>query len=287
MTYDLAGRTVLVTGACGGLGVALAEALRAKGARLALVDLDADHVTDRARRLGDQRAAAGWAADVRDLDRLIEVAASVRAHFGRFDVVVAAAGVLGPLTALGTTREADWQRVVDVNLGGVWRTFKATAPHVTEVRGHMLALSSMIGFIHPPLLGSYAASKAGVWALCDSLRLELRGSGVTVGSVHPIIFRTPMIGDALESPAASALVRDFTGVFAPVPLPTVVEAVVRGIERRSAHVVTPRRVRPAARAAGLAQAALERIHFRPRAISEAVRLGSLPDQPRRDATTPS
>ena len=86
--------------------------------------------------------------------------------------------------------------------------------------GHLVAVSSLIAYIHPPLLASYAASKAGVAAKTDVVRLEMRAVGVTVGSVHPIIFRTPMIGDALSSPAAVELVKDFTGAFKTVELDT-------------------------------------------------------------------
>jgi NAD(P)-dependent dehydrogenase (short-subunit alcohol dehydrogenase family) len=274
MRYDLAGRTIAVTGASGGLGTALAEALRAKNAGIALLDLDADRVEAQAERLGDARVARGWAADVRDLEPLSHVMGEVREHFGRLDVVIAGAGVLGPVTALSATTAPDWDRVIDVNLNGVWRTFKAAAPHVAEQRGHLLAMSSMVGLIHPPMLGSYAASKAGVWALCNALRPELRTTGVTVGSVHPIIFRTPMIGDALDSPAAVELVNDFRGVFQTMPLETVVADIVRGLERRSARVVSPRRLRPAALAPGLAQAVVERAFFRPASIRRAVELGA-------------
>ncbi len=276
MRYDLNGRTVAVTGAGGGLGTALAEALRAEGARVALLDLDADRLAAQAARLGDTRAARAWAADVRDLDNLTTVMGRVREHFGRLDVAVAAAGVLGPVTALSAATATDWDRVIEVNLGGVWRTFKAAAPHVTERRGHLMAMSSMVGYIHPPMLGAYAASKAGVGALCDSLRLELRTIGVTVGSVHPIIFRTPMIGDALDSPAAVELVNGFRGVFQTVPLPDVVADIIRGLKRRSARVVTPRRLQVAALASGLAQAVAERAYFRPAAVRRAVELGGVP-----------
>lgn len=274
MRYDLAGRTIAITGAGGGLGIALAEALRAKNANVALIDLDGSRVDAQAQLLGNAQVARGWAADVRDLENLTDVMSEIREHFGRLDVVIAGAGVLGPVKALSTTTAPDWDRVIDVNLNGVWRTFKAAAPHVAEQRGHLLAMSSMVGFIHPPMLGSYAASKAGVWALCDALRLELRTAGVTVGSVHPIIFRTPMIGDALDSPAAVELVNDFRGVFQTVPLETVVADIVRGLERRSARVVSPRRLRPAALAPGLAQAVIERAFFRPASIRRAVQLGA-------------
>jgi NAD(P)-dependent dehydrogenase (short-subunit alcohol dehydrogenase family) len=284
MRYDLNGRTIAVTGAGGGLGTALVEALRAEGARLALLDLDADRVEVLATHLGDARTARGWAADVRDLDNLTTVMGEVREHFGSLDVAIAAAGVLGPVTALSAATANDWDRVIEVNLGGVWRTFKAAAPHVTAQRGHLMAMSSMVGYIHPPMLGAYAASKAGAWALCDALRLELRTTGVTVGSVHPIIFRTPMIGDALDTPAAVELVNGFTGVFQTVPLQTVVTDIIRGLKRRSARVITPRRLQVAALAPGLAQALAERAFFRPATIRRAVELGAITSTPDRAKT---
>ena len=134
----------------------------------------------------------------------------------------------------------------------------------------------MIAYIHPPLLASYAASKAGVAAMTDVVRLEMRAIGVTVGSVHPVIFRTPMIGDALSSPAAAELVKDFTGAFKTVELDTVVDEIIRGIERRAKRTVVPRQHGAAARVPGLAQAAIERLLFGPRSVARAIQLGSEP-----------
>ena len=201
----------------------------------------------------------------------------VAEHFGAVDVAVAGAGVLGALETIETGSASDWDRVIDVNLNGAWRTLKAAAPHVSAARGHLVAVSSLIAYVHPPLLASYSASKAGVAAMCDVLRLEMREQGVTVGSVHPAIFRTPLIGDALSSPAAAELVRDFTGVFKTVPLDAVVANVVRGIERRSRRTVVPRRHRSTALVPGLAQAAVERLAFRRAAVARAIELGSTID----------
>lgn len=273
---DLRGRTVVITGAGGGLGVALAAALRARGATLALLDLDHEALDDQARALGGEHVARGWSVDVRDLPALERTMQEAADHFGGIDVVVAGAGVLGPVRTMGATSPDDWDRVIDINLGGVWRTLKAGAPHVSRRQGHLLALSSMIAYIHPPLLGGYAASKAGVAALCDVLRLELRAVGVTVGSAHPVIFRTALIDDGFTSPAAAELVNDFTGIFRPVPLDDVVAAVVEGIQRRSARFTVPREHRAAVLVPGLAQAAIERLAFRPRTIRRAIELGSHP-----------
>jgi len=177
---------------------------------------------------------------------------------------------------MSRTVPADWDRVIDINLNGVWRTLKAAAPHVQATGGHLVAVSSMIAYVHPPLLASYAASKAAVAAMADVVRLEMRAVGVTVGSVHPVIFRTPMIGDALSSAAAVELVKDFTGAFKTVELDIVVDGIVRGIERRAKRIVVPRQHGPAALIPGLAQAAIERLLFRPRTIARAIELGSAP-----------
>lgn len=281
MRLDLPGRTIAITGAGGGLGAGLARALRAHGANVALLDLTTEGVDAHAARLGGDRHARAWAVDVRDFDAQQQVFGEVAEHFGAVDVVIAGAGVLGPLQTIGPTDPADWDRVIDINLGGTWRTLKAAAPHVQATGGHLVAVSSMIAYVHPPLLAAYAASKAGVAAMADALRLEMRAVGVTVGTVHPVIFRTPLIGDALSSPAAAELVKDFTGAFRTVELDAVVAAVVRGIERRSRRTVVPRQHAPTALVPGLAQAAIERLLFRPRTIARAIELGSTPT-----ATTP-
>jgi len=273
---DLPGKTVAITGAGGGLGAGLAQALRAHGANVALLDLTADRIEAHSARLGGERYARGWAVDVRDFDAQQRIFAEVAEHFGAIDVVIAAAGVLGPLQTIGPTNPADWDRVIEINLNGVWRTLKAAAPHVQASGGHLVAISSMIAYIHPPLLASYAASKAGVAAMADAIRLEMRAVGVTVGTVHPVIFRTPMIGDALSSPAAVELVNDFTGAFKTVELETVVDAILRGIEHRAKRTVIPRQHGPTALFPGLAQAAIERLLFRPATVARAIELGSAP-----------
>jgi len=275
---DLPGKTVAITGGGGGLGGSLARALRAHGANVALLDLTADGVQAQAARLGGDRYARGWAVDVRDFDAQEQVFAEVAEHFGGIDVVIAGAGVLGPLQTVGATDPADWDRVIDINLNGAWRTLKAAAPHVEATGGHLVAVSSMVAYIHPPLLASYAASKAAVAAMADAVRLELRAVGVTVGSVHPVIFRTPMIGDALSSPAAVELVKDFTGAFRTVDLETVVDEIVRGIERRAKRTVIPRQHRATPFIPGFTQAVIERLLFRPRMVARAIQLGSEPSR---------
>ena len=178
--YNLAGRTVAITGSTGGLGSALAEALRARGANLALLDLDRDSVEKQAGRLGSVGVARGWAVDVRDLSTLDHAMGAAADHFGRIDVVIANAGITPPAAPLWDLKGEDFERTIDINLNGVWRTFRAGVPHVEKTRGYLLAISSMAAFVHGPLNGPYCATKAGVWALADSTRLELRDAASTL-----------------------------------------------------------------------------------------------------------
>jgi len=269
--YDLAGRTVLLTGSTGGLGTALAQSLRVRGANLALLDLDGDLAEEQAASLGSDAVARGWAADVRRLDDLRAATDAAAAHFGRIDVVIANAGVAPKFLPLEAQHEDDFTRVVDINLNGVWRTFRAALPHVKEQRGYLLAISSMAAFVHSPLNGPYVAAKAGVWAMCDATRLEVRHHGVRVGSAHPTFFKTPMM-DAVETDAAGTILwgGNRKGLWKMLELDQVTETIVRGIERRSNMIVAPRRNELAARVPGLVGPLVDRIGFRGNTIPDAI-----------------
>lgn len=106
------------------------------------------------------------------MESLTAAMAAAEAHFGGIDVVIAAAGIGFP-GSMETVEPDEFDRFIDINLNGVWRVFRAALPQVKARRGYMLAVSSMAAFIHSPLQGHYIASKAGVWALCNSVRLEL------------------------------------------------------------------------------------------------------------------
>jgi NAD(P)-dependent dehydrogenase (short-subunit alcohol dehydrogenase family) len=84
----------------------------------------------------------------------------VSEHVGAIDVIVAGAGVLGPLETIDIASANDWDRVIDINLNGAWRTLKAAAPHLAASQGHIVAISSLIAYVHPPLLASYVARRA-------------------------------------------------------------------------------------------------------------------------------
>ncbi len=193
-------------------------------------------------------------------------------HFGRIDVIIANAGIecMQPMWKMSPDY---FERVIDINLTGVWRTFRAALPHVTEQRGYMLAISSMAAFVHSPLQGAYTASKAGVWAMCDTTRLEVRSRGVKVGSVHPTFFHTPMMDKVWADPAGVSIWGgNKTGLWRTVSLESVGESIVTGIEKRSRLIVCPRRNALFARTPGLVQPVIDRIGFSDRTIIEANRL---------------
>ena len=267
--YHLDGRTVAITGSTGGLGAALAQALRARGANLVLLDVDETQVAAQAETLGGPIVAFSARVDVRDLTSLEAAMALAATHFGRIDVVIANAGV-APVGTLETLDPAEFNRAVDVNLNGVWRTFRAGLPYVEKQHGVLLAISSMAAFVHSPLQSPYTASKAGVWAMCDTIRLELRHRGVAVGSVHPTFFPTPMLAAAHDDAAARLLWGGNTGgLFKMITLELVVEETVTGIERRAKTIIVPRRNTLIAKTPGIFRPLIERLGFKDSIIAQA------------------
>lgn len=258
---EVSGRVVLVTGATGGLGAELARALHARGALLVLCARNAEAVDALAKRLGGPRASIGVAADVRDLAGVEAAARAAVKHFGRIDVVVAGAGTDTAVLAVDASEE-QFVTDVDVNLTGVWRTARATAPSLERSGGYFLTVSSMAAFVHSPTQASYAASKAGAWALTNSLRLELRPRGIAVGCVHPTFFRTTMLQGIQANPITAALWGgNRRGMWRAVDRETVVRAVVDAIERRRRTVTVPRAGALVAAAPSCAQAIAERSSF--------------------------
>lgn len=269
--HDLAGRVIAITGATGGLGRAAAEALRAQGAQLALLDLDLAAVTKQAAELGGGEFAAGWAADVCSLPSLETALGDAARHFGGIDIVIAGAGVATAET-METMDPRRFDRILDINLNGVWRTFRAALPYVKARRGYLLAISSMAAFVHGPLNAHYAASKAGVWAMCDSLRLELKHLGVGVGTFHPTFFKTPMMEAIHADPGGSLVWNHHKGMWKFVELEEVVSALVDCVERRRDLVTVPRRHQVIARVPGLVRRIIEMIGMDDGRVAEAVRL---------------
>jgi len=193
MNYDWKGKVVLITGASSGIGRALALALGKRGARVGLTARRGEELL----RLGDEIERAGgealaMPADVRDPEAINAVARSVQERWGRVDVLIANAGMSS--TAAGTKLNAgEVGDVISINVLGVVNSVAAVLPGMLERgAGHLVAISSLSAYRGMPKSGAYSASKAAVSTLFESLRVDLRKSGIDVTTIHPGFIRTPM-----------------------------------------------------------------------------------------------
>jgi NAD(P)-dependent dehydrogenase (short-subunit alcohol dehydrogenase family) len=190
---SLAGRRVLVTGAARGIGAALAENLAGRGARLALVGLEAANLAEVAERCGEGAFVAE--CDVSDRSNVMQAVDAAADALGGLDVVVANAGI----AAGGPLRSQDirsWERVIEVNLLGVMYTDRAALPHLERSRGYLLNTASTAAALRAPGMSAYCAAKAGVEALSDCLRIEMQPLGVQVGVAYFLFLDTDMVRDA-------------------------------------------------------------------------------------------
>jgi SDR family mycofactocin-dependent oxidoreductase len=202
---DLDGKVAFVTGAARAQGRAHAETLARHGADLVICDIGHD-VPELTYSMGSEAELAETAdmvksagrrvvsrtADVRSQDQIDAVVAAGLAEFGRIDIVVANAGVFhaGPIWE---TSEEVWSLITEVNLGGVWRTVKAVAPHMIDAGdGAIVLISSVNGLEAGTDWGPYTASKYGVIGLMKSAALELARYGIRCNAVCPGFVRSGM-----------------------------------------------------------------------------------------------
>jgi len=232
---DVTGKVVLITGAARGIGAEVARKLAAKGAKVALVGLEGAQLNEVAAECGGK----AWEADVTDWAALETAVAGVVEHFGGIDVVVANAGV----AATGFVRSMDpkaFERVIEVNLLGVWRTVRTCLPHLVASRGYCLVVSSLAAIVHIPGNAAYSAAKAGCEAFADSLRAEVRHLGVDVGVAYFSWISTDLVDSADQHPVFGPMRSGMPGLAGrKYPVSDVGKAVVKGITRRSKAVHVP------------------------------------------------
>lgn len=253
----MTGRTVFITGAARGIGAETARRLHSKGANVALVGLEPERLRGLAAELGQDRAAA-FEVDVTDFEALQGAVSDCIERFGGIDIGIANAGVAftGPLA---TTDVEHVERTLAVNFLGVWRTDRALIGPITERKGYLLNIAAVAAFSRGPLMGPYAAAKAGVEGLTDSLRIETRPTGARVGCAYFGFIDTDMVRASFAQPSAQVMAQSMPPFMRnPAPLSQAIDAIERGIEHRADRLWAPRWVGPMLVARGLLQWLTER-----------------------------
>jgi (+)-trans-carveol dehydrogenase len=207
MTGRVEGKVAFISGAARGQGRAHAVRLAQEGADIIAVDIckqidsvriplstpeDLAETADLVK--GHNRRIYTAEVDVRDYDALKAAVDAGVEQLGRLDIIVANAGIGNGGATLDKTGEGDWTDMIDVNLGGVWKTVKAGVPHILAGgRGGSIILTSSVGGLKAyPHTGHYVAAKHGVVGLMRTFAVELGAQNIRVNSVHPTNVNTPL-----------------------------------------------------------------------------------------------
>jgi 3-oxoacyl-[acyl-carrier protein] reductase len=186
MAQRFAGRSAIVTGGVSGIGAGIAARLAAEGARVSLWDHDAA-------ALAKADAPHKATVDVTDAAAVQRATDETAGALGRIDILIACAGITGPNATVWEYPVAQWDRVIDVNLNGVFYCNRAVVPHMQRNGyGRIVNIASIAGKEGNPNAAAYSASKAGVIGLTKSLGKELATSEIRVNCVTPAAVRTPL-----------------------------------------------------------------------------------------------
>ena len=249
---------VVITGASSGIGQALAAEYARRGATLGLIARREQALQGLAAELKVQTAL--YPLDVRDAAGLARAAKDFCARFGSPDIVIASAGVSAGTSTERSEDRAVFQEILDVNVMGMVNTFARFLPALRAAgSGTLVGIASVAGFRGIPGSGAYSASKAAAIAYLESLRVELRGSGISVVTISPGYIDTPMTrGNPYPMPFM-------------IPADVAAKRMAGAIARRRGHVVIPWQM-------GIVGALLRIL---PRAIYDRM-FARAPRKPRRD-----
>jgi NAD(P)-dependent dehydrogenase (short-subunit alcohol dehydrogenase family) len=212
LDFSLAGKVAVVTGAGSGIGAAIAAAFAAKGAWLALLDVNEDAVKARASAL---REAKAWACDVADGDSVAAAVAAVETEMGGIDILVNCAGIVD-LAQAAEISLAAWRRTLDINLTGSFLMAQAVGRRmIARGYGRIVNMASQAGSVAIEGHVAYCASKFAIIGMTKTLAIEWGRHGVTVNSISPTVVLTDLGRKAWAGPKGEAMKAEIpTGRFA-------------------------------------------------------------------------
>jgi NAD(P)-dependent dehydrogenase (short-subunit alcohol dehydrogenase family) len=269
--FDLNGKVALVTGAARGIGFETARQMHLRGASVAVVDLDAEEAREAAERIGER--TLGIAGDVTDAGAMRAAVAETVERFGGLDLAMANAGIAPPsMATMRSVPAEEWERVVEVNLLGVWHTVRAALPQVSERKGHVVVVASVAAFSNGMLGSSYMVSKAAVEQMGRALRTELTPFGASASVAYFGWVDTRMVQDTFAQPGAN-LLEEIAPKFLMkrITPPAAGAAVVKGIEERAPRIFAPKWWRYLSAVRGLMNPLLDRRVERDPRIAAAIR----------------
>ena len=183
-------KNAVVTGAAQGIGYAIARRFVAEGARVAILDID----LEKAEQAADEFGASAFRADVTDAASVESAFDQVTARFGSLDILVNNAGIVGSDTPVRDLDEADWDRVLDVNLKGTFLCSReAVRRMIPRQSGSIVSMASISGKEGNANMAPYSVSKAGVICFTKSLAKEVLADGIRVNCVAPALIDTPIL----------------------------------------------------------------------------------------------